>query len=91
MNARDRKAAKYTGLVAELQEINYHCTYYSIEIGSRGIAAQGTCRIIKELCNCSRKDARLFVQSLIKLVLKCSYVIFREKDNPCVVSLPVIK
>ena len=79
--AQERKADRHSPLVAGLQEVGYKCDFFSLEIGSRGIAAQGTCRTIKYLCQSSHKETRLLVKSLCNIAAKCSYLIFLEKDN----------
>ena len=79
--ARERKSIKYMPLVAGLQEIGYNTTFYTVEICSRGVVAQGTSAIVRKLCHITRKEAKLFLQSLSRLVMRCSYAIFKEKDN----------
>ena len=34
--AQERKANKYRELIAGLEECNYHCDFFSLEVGSRG-------------------------------------------------------
>ena len=80
-SAQERKSLKYRPLVAGLEEMGFETTFYTIELCSRGIAAQGTSRILKSLCHSSRSETRELVKSLSRLVIKCSYIIFREKDN----------
>ena len=80
-HAHERKTEKYSALVAGLEEIGYTCIFESFVIGARGIAAQGTCQFIRKVCKSSRKETNLFVKELCHVVLKCSYVIFRERDN----------
>ena len=79
--AQERKSIKYMPLVAGLQELGYNTTFYSVEICSRGVIAQGTSAIMRKLCHISRRESKLFLQSLSRLVMRCSYVIFKEKDN----------
>ena len=79
--AHERKAEKYSGLIAGLEESGFKCVFVSFVIGARGIAAQGSCQSIRTLCKSSRKETNAFVKELCHVVLKCSYVIFRERDN----------
>ena len=88
--AQERKADRYSPLVAGLQEAGYDCDFLSLEIGSRGIAAQGTCRTVRSLSHSSRKDARNLVKQLCNISVKCSYLIFLEKDNSTAVLNNVI-
>ena len=79
--AQERKSTKYMSLVAGLREIGFDVTFYSVEICSRGIVAQGTSAMLRKMCHISKKESKLFLQSLSRLVTKCSYIIFKEKDN----------
>ena len=81
LKAQERKAAKYAPLVAGLQEGGYTCSFFSIEIGSRGIAAHGTGKSIRSLCGASYRESRDIVKRLCQISLKCSYLIFQERDN----------
>ena len=80
-NAQERKCLKYASVISGLEEAGFKCNFHSLELGSRGIPAQGTCSTLRKICGSSRKETRDFVHSLVKVVLKCSYVIFKEKDN----------
>ena len=79
--AHERKSEKYAPLIAAFEENDFNCKFYSFAIGSRGVAAQGTCSSVREICKVSRKGAREFVKEFCQCVAKCSYIIFREKDN----------
>ena len=81
VNAHQRKADRYAPLIAGLEELDFTCTFHSFVIGSRGIAAQGSCKLIREICKTSRKETKLFIQKLCHTVVKASYLIFHEKDN----------
>ena len=80
-NAQERKCLKYSAVISGLEEAGFQCTFFSLEIGSRGIAAHGTCSILRKISGASKKSTREFVYSMVKVALKCSYVIFKEKDN----------
>ena len=80
-DAHERKAAKYAPLVAALVDNGFDCEFHSFVIGSRGIAAQGSCRTIRQLCKSSRKDSKTFVKRLCHTVLKCSFSIFLGKGQ----------
>ena len=79
--AHERKAEKYSGLIAGLEEKGFACRFHSFVIGARGIAAQGSCRSIRSICKSSRMETKLFIRDLCHIVVKCSYLIFRERDN----------
>ena len=40
--AQESKAIKYAPLLAGLQEVGYKCSYFSIELGARGVISYGT-------------------------------------------------
>ena len=80
-NAQERKCLKYGGVISGIEEAGYKCDFFSMEIGARGIPAQGTCKTLRRICKTSKKETREFVKLLVKVALKCSFVIFRERDN----------
>ena len=80
-NAQERKCLKYSSVISGLEEAGFKCSFYSLEIGSRGIAAHGTCSTLRKICRSTKKETRDFVYSIVKVALKCSYVIFKEKDD----------
>ena len=80
-NAQERKCRKYSGVIAGIEEAGYKCDFFSMEIGARGIPAQGTCKTLRTICKTSKKETRDFVKVLVKVALKFCYVIVREKNN----------
>ena len=88
-NAQLRKATKYRGLVADVEQAGWSCAYHSVEIGSRGIAAHGTSRTLQSLTSAPKKAIKAAVKLLIQTAVKCSYVIFKERKNSDI-SLNVI-
>ena len=79
--AYTRKAARYRLLIAGIEEQGFTCNYFSFEIGSRGIVYQGTSAILREITGAQRKDVKEQITKLSKCAMKCSYVIFRDKNN----------
>ena len=80
-NAQDRKSKKYSTLVAGLQEVGYDCKFLTIEVGSRGIAPHGICKLLRQLCKSSHRQTKEIVKKMCHIAMQCSYVIFQEKDN----------
>ena len=83
-SAIQRKCDRYASLIAGIEQSGFKGTvhnYDSIEIGSRGIIAHGTSRILSTITKASRKQIKMFMKDLAHTVLKCSYLIFRERDN----------
>ena len=89
--AQERKCSKYAPVISGLEEAGFKCDFHSLEVGSRGIAANGTCSTLRKICGSSKKETRDFVYSLMKVSLKCSYVIFKEKDNVSAIHNTVIE
>ena len=83
--AKERKADKYAPLLAGLEEGGYMCKYFSLELGARGIASNGTFKTLKSITGATRKSVCDLMKNLSQTVIKCSYVIFRAKDcdDPC--------
>ena len=79
--ARERKAEKYSSLIANIESAGYKCTYHSIEIGARGVVAHGTAATLRTITGASRKDVKALMKDLAMSVIKCSYLIFLQKDN----------
>ena len=80
--AQERKCLKYACLIADLEERGFKCTFYSLELGARGVVNNGTFNLLKRVSKASRKDVKSILQDLAQCVMKCSQVIFKERDNP---------
>ena len=80
--AQERKSTKYGPLIAGLEELNFKCTFNSLEIGARGIVNNGAFKILKNVSKASRKDVKILLKEISQCVMKCGQVIFKEKDNP---------
>ena len=80
-DAQRRKSEKYASLIAGLEEVGFKCTFFSLEVGSRGVISHGAHKVLKSLSGASRKDVKCLLQSLSRVAIMCSYVIFKEKDN----------
>ena len=80
--ARERKARKYQSLIADIEAAGYETNFYSMEIGSRGVVAQGTCSMLRKICGCSKASARLLSKQISQSVMKCSYLIFKYRNDP---------
>ena len=78
--AQERKSAKYAPLLAGLQEVGYKCTYFSIELGARGVVSYGTSKTLKQMCGASRLNVRNFLRDISRTVIQCSFLIFKAKD-----------
>ena len=81
VNAKRRKAERYQSLIAGLDEQGIHVKYSSLEIGSRGIIGQGSCKLMRDICGASSKEVKILFKELSQIVIKCSYIIFKERDN----------
>ena len=79
--AQRRKSVKYASVIAGLEEAGYACTFFSLEVGSRGVISHGAHRFLKDLSGASRKEVKTLLQTLSRSAIKCSYVIFKERDN----------
>ena len=79
--ARDRKSRKYASVIADFELCGYMCNFYSVEVGSRGVVAHGTAATISHVSGASRKAVRDLLKTLSMTVIRCSHLIFREKDN----------
>ena len=82
LRAQDFKSNKYAGLIAGIMETGYDCVFHSLEVGSRGIVSHGSSRMLRSVCSSSQKETKLLLKSLSQDSLKCSYLIFRERNNP---------
>ena len=80
-NAQTRKASRYDGLIAGLDECGYDCTFHSVEFGSRGVIPHGTLKKLCNICGARKSEVKAFLTNMSKLVLSCSYVIFKERNN----------
>ena len=80
--AYTRKADRYKSLIAGIEERGYKCAYFSVEIGSRGIIHQGTSAILRDITGAQRRDVKELITSLSRCAMKCSYVIFRDRNKP---------
>ena len=78
--ARERKADRYAPLLAGLDERGYTIQYFSLEVGSRGIAAQNTFKTLKRITGAPRRKVQDFMKTVIQTVINCSYMIFKAKD-----------
>ena len=80
-SARDRKAKKYSSVIANIESSGFKCIYYSIEVGARGVIAHGTAAVLRSITGASRKEIKTVMKDLAMTVIKCSYLIFLQKDN----------
>ncbi len=83
-SAHDRKTEKYSSLINDLNSNNVETKFIALEIGSRGYINSDNMGRLKELhklmkCNISFKDFR---NSISKLSIMSSYVIYYSKDEP---------
>ena len=81
LSAQERKSVKYRGLVSAIEEKGFICNFHTVEVGARGIVGQGTNKLLRQICRSKRQETRALVKSLSQTAMKCSYLIFREKDN----------
>ena len=79
--AYTRKANRYKSLVAGIEECGFTCDYFSVEVGSRGIVHQGTSAILRNITGAQRMNVKDLINSLSKCAMKCSYVIFRDRNK----------
>ena len=90
LKAQERKSMKYRSLISGIEENGFKCYFSTIEIGSRGIVGHGTNKFLRQLCKSSRKHTKDLVKELSQTAMKCSYLIFKEKDNVCATFSSVI-
>ena len=80
-DAQRRKTEKYSTLVAGLEEVGFQCCFYSLEVGSRGVVSNGATKFFKNISGASRSEVKRLLTSVSQVAIKCSYVIFKERDN----------
>ena len=68
-------------MIANIESSGFKCIYHSIEIGARGVIAHGTAATLKSTTGASRKEIKTVMKDLAMTVIKCSYLIFLQKDN----------
>ena len=78
--AQEMKAARYAPLVAGLQDVGFKCSYYSLEIGARGILSFGSSKTLSQISGASRKRVKTVMKDLSQIVIQCSYLLFKAKD-----------
>ena len=81
INQEKRKAKKYPTLVAGIEEVGFKCGFYSLEVGSRGVISSGATKFFKNISGASRVQTKRLLTSASQVAIKCSYVIFKERDN----------
>ena len=79
--AQQRKSAKYASLIAGIEEVGYKCSFFSLEVGSRGVISNGAFSFLKKLSGASRQEVRQLLLNVSQVAIKCSYIIFKERDN----------
>ena len=81
VDAQRRKSAKYVSVIAGPEEAGYVCTFFSLEVGSRGVICHGAFKFLKGLSGASRQEVKNALQQLSQVAIKCSFIIFKERDN----------
>ena len=79
--AQERKANKYRELIAGLEECNYHCDFFSLEVGSRGVVNHGAFKILKMISGASRMNVKSILKDVAQCAMRCSQTIFKERNN----------
>ena len=80
--ARERKAERYSSVIASIAQTDFKCNFESIEVGARGVISHGTSAILKRLTGATRQNVRQHMRILSQTVLKCSYLLFIHRNNP---------
>ncbi len=83
-DAHNRKTEKYSSLISDLKDNDVETKFYALEIGSRGYINNENAKNLKEIFKiCTRKVQFKHVRdTLSKLAILSSYVIYNAKDEP---------
>ena len=90
LKAQEYKSNKYASLIAGVIESGFSCFFHSLEVGSRGIVSHGASQLFRSVCKASRQETKVLLKSLSHDSLKCSYLIFREKDNSSAIFTSIL-
>ncbi len=78
-----KKIDRYEILISDIKQEGYKVKYYAVEIGSRGHITNDNSNRIKDLLHKLKCKVKLsqFKQSLSKISLVCSFVIYHSKTE----------
>ena len=89
--ARERKEAKYTQLVSDIRT-NHQCHLICLEVGSRGIITKDNKKQLRRIMKIVKEPkTKVFNNTISRLALVGSFVIFWAKDEPIWSNMSLLK
>ncbi len=89
----DYKVAKYQSLISDIENNSFTVEYHAIEIGSRGYISKENSTRLKKVHKSMAINTpyKKFQNSISKLAIISSFVIFHAKTEPTWLNLPPLK
>ena len=87
--AQSLKSKRYENLIRECQSNGWKASLLTIEIGCRGYISDSFKYILKQL-GLSKLDSNLTFKQCSAIALRCSYILYLNRNQPSWRSMPYI-